>query len=89
MKYQALFYQKNNEKYSKLSSAAVVIGALRVKHLPLLLPTGSTFGAIKFDIQLIAPANLAIPRSIRVICDHLCRAIDKREYLMIIFLISH
>ena len=32
MKYQALFYQKNNEKkYSKLSSAAVVIGAFRVK----------------------------------------------------------
>ena len=30
MKYQALFYQKNNEKYSRLSSAAVVIGALRV-----------------------------------------------------------
>ena len=30
MKYQALFYQKNNEKYSRLSSAAVVIGTLRV-----------------------------------------------------------
>ena len=31
MKYQALFYQKNNEKFSRLSSAAVVIHALRVK----------------------------------------------------------
>ena len=31
MKDQALFYQKNNEKYSRLSSAAVVIGALRIK----------------------------------------------------------
>ena len=30
MKYQALFYQKNNEKYSRLSSAVVVIGALKV-----------------------------------------------------------
>ena len=28
MKYQALFYHKNNEKYSRLSSAAVVIGAV-------------------------------------------------------------
>ena len=63
MKYQALFYQKNNEKYSRLSSAAVVVGALRVKLLPVLLPSGSTSGAIKFDIQLIAPANLANPRS--------------------------
>ena len=31
MKYKALFYQKNNEKYSRLLSAAVVIGTLRVK----------------------------------------------------------
>ena len=30
MKYQALFYQKNNEKYPRLLSAAVVLGALRV-----------------------------------------------------------
>ena len=30
MKYQALFYHKNNEKYSRPSSAAVVTGALRV-----------------------------------------------------------
>ena len=30
MKYQALFSLKNNEKYSRLSSATVVIGALRV-----------------------------------------------------------
>ena len=29
MKYQALFYQKNNEKNTRLSSAAVVISALR------------------------------------------------------------
>ena len=27
MKYQVLFYQKNNEKYPRLWSAAVVIGA--------------------------------------------------------------
>ena len=31
MKYQVLFSVKNNEKYSRLSSAAVVIGALKVK----------------------------------------------------------
>ena len=32
MKYQTLFYQKKTmKKYSRLSSAAVVIGALRVK----------------------------------------------------------
>ena len=38
MRYQALFYQKNNEKiYSRLSSAAVVIGALRVKSLLLCI----------------------------------------------------
>ena len=30
MKYQVLFYQNNNEKYSRLLSGAVVIGALRV-----------------------------------------------------------
>ena len=30
MKYQALFYQKSNKKYSQLSSAAVVIGTLMV-----------------------------------------------------------
>ena len=30
MKYQVLFYQKSNEKYSRLFSAVVVIGALRV-----------------------------------------------------------
>ena len=30
MKYQVLFSLKNNEKYLKMSSAAVVIGALRV-----------------------------------------------------------
>ena len=31
MKYQALFALKNNEKYSRLSSAAAVVGALMVK----------------------------------------------------------
>ena len=31
MKYQVLFYQKNNEKNSRRSSAAVVFDALRVK----------------------------------------------------------
>ena len=31
MKYQASFYQKTMKKYSRLSSAAFVIGALRVK----------------------------------------------------------
>ena len=31
MKYQALFCQKNNKECSRLSSAAVVMGALRVK----------------------------------------------------------
>ena len=31
MKFQALFSMKNNEKISKLSSAAVVIGALKLK----------------------------------------------------------
>ena len=31
MKYQVLFSLKNNEKYSRLSSAAVVIGALGLK----------------------------------------------------------
>ena len=31
MKYQVLFSLKNNYKYSRLSSGAVVIGALRVK----------------------------------------------------------
>ena len=31
MKYQVLFSPKHNEKYSRLSSAAVVIGALKVK----------------------------------------------------------
>ena len=30
MKYQVLFSLENNEKYSRLSSAAVVIGALKV-----------------------------------------------------------
>ena len=30
MKYQVLFYQKTMKKYSSLSSAAVVIGTLRV-----------------------------------------------------------
>ena len=30
MKYQALFSLKNNERYSRLSSAPGVIGALRV-----------------------------------------------------------
>ena len=30
MKYQALFYQKINENISRLSSVAVVVGALRV-----------------------------------------------------------
>ena len=33
MKYQALISLKNNEKYSRLSSAAVVIGAIRVTYL--------------------------------------------------------
>ena len=33
MKYQFLFYLKNNENYSRLSSAAVMIGALRVNRL--------------------------------------------------------
>ena len=33
MKYQALFFQKNNKKYSRLSSAAVLIGPLKVKAL--------------------------------------------------------
>ena len=33
MKYQVLFNLKNNEKYSRLSSAAVVTGALRVKEV--------------------------------------------------------
>ena len=32
MKYHALFYQKNNENIFKMSSAAVVIGALRVNY---------------------------------------------------------
>ena len=36
MKYQALFYRKTM-KYSRLSSAAVVIGALSVKMSPILL----------------------------------------------------
>ena len=31
MKYQVLFSLKNNEKYLQMSSAAVVIGTLRVK----------------------------------------------------------
>ena len=31
MKYQVLFSLKHNEKYSRLSAAAVVFGALRVK----------------------------------------------------------
>ena len=31
MKYQVLLSLKNNEIYSRLSAAAVVIGALRVK----------------------------------------------------------
>ena len=31
MKYQALFSLKNNETYSRLSPAAVVIGASRIK----------------------------------------------------------
>ena len=31
MKYQVLFSLKNNEKYSRLSSAAVVISSLRFK----------------------------------------------------------
>ena len=31
MKYQILFSLKNNEKYLSMSSAAVLIGALRVK----------------------------------------------------------
>ena len=31
MKYQVLFSLKNNEKYSRLSSAAVMIGALGLK----------------------------------------------------------
>ena len=30
MKYQVLFSPKSNEKYSRLSSAAVLIGAIRV-----------------------------------------------------------
>ena len=37
MKYQALFYQKNNEKNSRLSSAAVVIGTLRVKQIAVII----------------------------------------------------
>ena len=37
MKYQILFYQKKMKKYLRLSSAAVVIGALRVNfHMPKL-----------------------------------------------------
>ena len=32
MKYQVLFSLKTMKKYSRLSSAAVVIGVLRVKH---------------------------------------------------------
>ena len=35
MKYQALFYQKNNEIYSRLWSAAVVIDALMVNTVNL------------------------------------------------------
>ena len=33
MKYQVLFSLKNNEKYSRLSSAAVVIGAMGLRSL--------------------------------------------------------
>ena len=33
MKYQFLFSLKNNENYSRLSSAAIMIGALRVNRL--------------------------------------------------------
>ena len=36
MKYKVLFYQQNNEKNSRLSSAAVLIGALRVTTIPAL-----------------------------------------------------
>ena len=35
MKYQVLFFLKNKEKYSNLSSAAVMIGALRAKRKDL------------------------------------------------------
>ena len=38
MKYQSLFYQKKTMKnYSRLSSAAVVIGVLRVKDESIFL----------------------------------------------------
>ena len=35
MKYHVLFSLKNNEKYSRMSSAAVVIGALRINSRPI------------------------------------------------------
>ena len=37
MQYQALFYQKNDEKYSRLLPATVMIGTLRVNHCYLIL----------------------------------------------------
>ena len=46
LKHQVLFSLENNEKIFKMSSAAVIIGPLRVKHLSLslwcLLMTGLT-----------------------------------------------
>ena len=47
MKYQALFYQKNNEKYSRLWFAAVAVGALRVNTVYLRY-----FGSDKLGFML-------------------------------------
>ena len=44
MKYQVLFSLKSNKKYKRLSSAAVVIGALRVKNTSYSLSLSLTGG---------------------------------------------
>ena len=41
MKYQVLFSLKTMKKHLRMSSAAVVIGALRVKYLLVLRDCGS------------------------------------------------
>ena len=43
MKYQVYFSLKNNKRYSRLSSDAVVIGALRVNAIRVLKPFNHLF----------------------------------------------
>ena len=61
MKYHALFYQKTMKKYLRLSSAAVLIGALRVKGQRMILaPNAKTVLLLTYNYILTFTSKSSI-----------------------------